>query len=866
MKFKQIFTNIFLPLILLVVIIVVGHQTQVQVKKSARKEVESSLLASIDITESTFKIWANEALHLADITSQSDFLQIYFTNRTLLINDQLERIIDNRDVVGAVVQDENGIILEATQSSLTGKQFKSNSFSYWNKVQSAAGAVLFRPYLEDFKVNGRNEFILVSAPVYINEVGMVGAVTLVYDPKVIFASIFEAARVGVTGETYAFDESALLISESRFLDDLEKTGLLEPGQSAKYNIRLFDPGKDLTQSRDKSFKKVELTRMVKSALSDGIGVDVRGYRDYRGVNVVGAWVWLNEYGFGFTAEMDYNEAYSQMGILEQKFKIIYLLLTAFLIITLYLNLEGEKLKSKLLKTNKTLEAKTNELDSFFDAIDAHSIISKADASGKITFVNANFEDVSKFGHHELIGQDHRIINSEFHDKEFFKEMWDTIRSKNTWHGLIKNKAKDGSIYWVETTIFPVLDETDEIKEYIAVRTNVTDIKEKQHELQRAKKEAERISNMRANFMANVSHELRTPLNAIIGFLTVLKDETIDNPSHKEKFEIVFHAAESLLEIINDVLDFSRLEQGKIELAKKECDLELMLKQVYDLYNIRTKDRDVVFELKTDLLKKMYILDMIKVKQVITNLVGNAIKFTSYGMVRLDVKSIQTQEGITDLIIIVSDTGRGIPGDKLDRIFTPFGQLSADDVLYDSGVGLGLAIVDGYVKLMNGDIKVTSEVDKGTSFTITIPNVNVADITDSPRLNESKVINYNNEVKALVVDDNAINLKMMDVYLKKYGIQVVSALSGKEAITIFEEGVFDIIFMDQLMPEMKGTEVADRIREFYNEVPPIVSLSASTMEDDLKLFQEKFDGIMTKPIRKKELEAILSKLISKKAAS
>lgn len=862
MKFKHVFTNIFIPLILLVVIIVVGHQTQVQVKKSAQKEVENSLLASVDITESTFTIWANEALHVADISARSDFLQIYFTNRTLLIDDQLERIVETKDVVGVAVQDENGLIIESTHKALKGQKLKKSSLSYWNKVRSSASAVLFRPYIEDFKIDGKNEFMLVTAPVFIAEEGLVGAITLVYDPKIIFNSIFEAARVGSSGETYAFDESGLLISESRFLNDLVKAGLLEEGESAKFKIRLFDPGKNLLESQDKNFKKRKFTRMLESALSEEAGLDVKGYRDYRGVNVVGAWIWLDDYGFGFTSEMDYVEAYSQMVILDQKFKIIYILLTVFLIITLYLNLEGEKLKTKILKTNKSLEAKTRELDSFFDAIDAHAILSKSDPRGKITFINANFEKVSQYSPHELIGQDHRVVNSGHHGKEFFKDMWATIRSKDTWHGQIKNRAKDGSYYWVESTIFPVLDELNEVREYIAVRTNITDVKEKQYELQRAKREAERISNMRANFMANVSHELRTPLNAIIGFLTVLKDETLQ-PSHKEKFDIVFHAAESLLEIINDVLDFSRLEQGKIELNKKESDLSLMLKQVYDLYNIRTKDRDVVIELKSKFEPKMYLLDLIKVKQIITNLVGNAIKFTSYGVVKLEVEALNKRGTVCDLQIIVSDTGRGIPADKLERIFTPFGQLSADDVLYDSGVGLGLAIVDGYVKLMDGTINVESKLDEGTSFTINLPNIVVSEKNLEVHDTLGKDLIFKEGVKALVVDDNQINLKMMDAYLKKYKIESVLVLSGKEAISKFREDEYDIIFMDQLMPEMKGTEVADLMREKFQKIPPIVSLSASTMEDDLKLFQEKFDEIMTKPIQKNELERVLKRFLSGK---
>jgi len=862
MKLKRGLFNVVVPLVFLAVIIVVGHQTQIQVETSANREVTNQLTSNVDNTRSSFALWLNEAIHTVEIASESDYLQIYFTNRTLQIYDQIERMLNERDVIGVVVQDEDGEIVVTTQNSLLGKKLKDSSFTYWNKVRSSKKAIFVKPYIENFQIQKNKELILVTAPIRIKKVGFVGAVTLIYDPNTIFKSIFETVRLGVSGETYAFDESALLISESRFIENLRTAKLIDKNDiSAKFKIRLFDPEKNLLTSKNKNFKRRKFTRMVSSALSEGAGVDVSGYRDYRGVKVVGAWIWMDEYNFGFTSEMDYSEAFAQMAILNQKFKVIYTILIIFLFLTLYLNLESEKLKSKLFKTNKSLKTKTRELDSFFDAIDAHAIISKTDKKGKITFANANFVDVSQYSLQEIIGKDHRIVNSNNHSKDFFKDMWNTILANNTWHGQIQNKAKDGSDYWVSSTIFPVLGDDEKIKEFIAIRTNVTDIKIKQLEMQKAKREAERIANMRANFMANVSHELRTPLNAIIGFLTVLKDEVMEK-SHQEKFYIVFHAAESLLEIINDVLDFSRLEQGKIELNLKETNLKEMLKQVYELYNIRTHGKDLVLEVNDNIDTVLYMLDGIKFKQIISNLVGNAIKFTTYGIVEVSIMSKEISTGHYDIILKVRDTGRGIQPEKLERIFTPFGQSSADDVLYDSGVGLGLSIVDGYVKLMGADLEVESEIDKGTCFTITFPNIESSSNSEEVVTQAHKVLFYDDKVTALVVDDNAINLKMMDAYLKKYGIKSIHALSGLEAISIFEEGKFDIIFMDQLMPEMKGTETTDRLRELYTELPPIISLSASTMEDDLKLFEEKFDGIMTKPIRKDALEKILQKMIKK----
>ncbi|EQC51312.1 ATP-binding protein [Bacteriovorax sp. DB6_IX] len=859
MTLKRVLVNIFLPLVLLITIIIVGHQTQVQVRKSAENEVTNNLLAGIDITESSFIIWVNEVQHFSEIASRSDFIQIYFTNRTLLIDDQLERISNSKDVIGVVVQDEEGVIVESSQKNLIGKRLKENTFTYWNKVRSSQKAVFVKPYIEDFSVSQSDELILITAPVRMKEEGFVGAITLIYDPKVVFKSIFEIARVGRTGETYAFDESGLMISDSRFNNDLRKAGLISlDDQNSKFKVRLYDPGKNLLMAKDKTFKKKQLTKMAQSALEDGAGMNVKGYRDYRGVEVVGAWLWLDDYNFGFAVEMDFDEAYTQMGILDQKIKIIYLLLVIFLIITLYLNLEGEKLKSKLVRTNRSLLAKSRELDAFFDAIDAHSIISKTDPRGKITFANANFVEVSKYDHREIIGQDHRLVNSGFHDKEFFEQMWKTIQSKDTWHGQIRNKNKEGDYYWVESTIFPVLDELKNIKEYIAIRTNITDIKNQQIALREARNEAERISTMRANFMANVSHELRTPLNAIIGFLTVLKDE-VSNSDHREKFEIVYHAAESLLEIINDVLDFSRLEQGKLELNIRPTNLKALIKQIYDLYAIRVKEKNVIIEVDDDLEDIDYLVDGIKIKQIISNLVGNSIKFTTHGSIKISISQSKKSENISDLVISIKDTGRGIPQEKLETIFTPFGQLSADDVLYDSGVGLGLAIVDGYVKLMKAQIDVESEVGLGTTFRIMIPNVESVKRINDEILKVEK-LDFDNKILALVVDDNNINLKMMEAYLRKYGVRVEKAQSGQQAIDMFEESKYDIIFMDQLMPGLKGTETTDLLRKSFHELPPIISLSASILEEDLRLFEEKFDGVMTKPINKAQLESILRKFL------
>jgi len=464
------------------------------------------------------------------------------------------------------------------------------------------------------------------------------------------------------------------------------------------------------------------------------------------------------------------------------------------------------------------------------ALNKSAIVSLTDSSGIITEANDEFCRISKFSRDEVIGKNHRIINSGLHPKEFFKELWDTIKAGKVWRGQVRNKAKDGSFYWVDAVIAPILNENGEPVEYLSIRFDITEMKKFEAELAEAKELAEAATVAKSQFLATMSHEIRTPMNAIIG-LSHLALKTELDKKQLDYLVKIERSAQALLGIINDILDFSKIEAGKLNIETIEFDLETVMDSVSSLISQKAQEKGLEFsirisrEVPTDLIG-----DPLRIGQIITNFCSNAVKFTEKGEI---IISATIAEKIGDKVLLcfsVKDTGIGLTPEQQAKMFQSFSQADSSTTRKYGGTGLGLAISKSLAKLMGGEVWVESEFGKGSTFFFTT----LLDIQKDQKQDAYQLTIDLRGMNVLVVDDNETARLILREALESFSFMVTTAASGREAIETIranKENPFALVFMDWQMPEMDGIQTAKTIlSEFTEAAPEIIMLSAFGKED------------------------------------
>ncbi len=383
------------------------------------------------------------------------------------------------------------------------------------------------------------------------------------------------------------------------------------------------------------------------------------------------------------------------------------------------------------------------------------------------------------------------------------------------------------------------------------------------ELQFAKDYAEKANHAKSDFLSSMSHEIRTPLNAIVGFSEcIITDKTLDEA--KEDAANVVMASNNLLEIVNGILDISKIEANKMEIINKNYSLLPEINSLAKLMIPRIGDKDLVLKthFATDIPGVMYG-DIGKIKQIITNILTNAVKYTEKGSIDFSVNCIN-KDNICSLVISVEDTGRGIRPDKIDSLFTKFNRLDEDRNTTIEGTGLGLAITKALVDMMGGKIVVQSKYGEGSKFTVYL-NQKIVELysKEEEKKEDSTLASYHGS-HVLVVDDNDLNLKIIDKLLKKYNIMTTLVASGQNCLDLINDHeYFDLILMDDMMPEMNGKETFAKLKEIEGFKTPVVALTANALsgmkEQYLKLG---FNDYLAKPINKDELDEVLKKYLKK----
>ncbi|MEO6188899.1 MAG: response regulator, partial [Ginsengibacter sp.] len=386
--------------------------------------------------------------------------------------------------------------------------------------------------------------------------------------------------------------------------------------------------------------------------------------------------------------------------------------------------------------------------------------------------------------------------------------------------------------------------------------NVTEITRAKEELDIYKEKMEKAAKAKARFLSSMSHELRTPLNGIIGTSNLMLTEKNLPENIKTHINILRYSSEHMLGIINDILDFSKIDAGKLELKMKSFNLKATLDKLTNsfLNEYKSKSIELVFYADPNLEKLKVLTDEVKLTQVVANLLSNALKFTISGKVVLNVKVNNVTEKNTTLFFEVEDTGIGIAKEKHEEIFNDFVQVNDDDLRRFDGTGLGLTISEKLVKIFGGELKVESELGKGSRFYFTL-TLDLAPLLQQPKekiIAPGQVADIRG-VRVLIVEDNEINAGILRSFLLKWQTVIKEARHGVQALELLKYHKFDLILMDLEMPEMDGYTTLKKVRE-TDSVIPIIAFTAALLENmDSLVTESGFNDYVLKPFRPAELK-------------
>ncbi|MAS92951.1 MAG: hypothetical protein CMO55_07105 [Verrucomicrobiales bacterium] len=424
--------------------------------------------------------------------------------------------------------------------------------------------------------------------------------------------------------------------------------------------------------------------------------------------------------------------------------------------------------------------------------------------------------------------------------------------------------KDGTLVPVEFWAYPIKEDETRLGAVVTF-VDVTARKEAEKAILEAKKEAERekrsaerANRQKSQFLANMSHEIRTPMNAILGFSELMQGVVVSEKA-EQYLGIIRSSGESLLELINDLLDLSKIEAGRIDLHPEPMDLMQTVNASVALVSSQAEEKglDLTIESQAD-LPRAVVLDRVRFRQIIVNLLSNAVKFTQEGNVGITVNASPNEDhkDQIDLRVSVADTGRGISEDEQMQIFKPFHQEYHDEKTVTSGTGLGLSISSRLARLMSGKIELESTKGKGSTFTVVIPNVPISEAeVEMSNFAKSEDVDFDSipPSRILVADDNELNRELISEMFHQSHHTILLAKDGEEAISVARKEKPDLVLMDVRMPKIDGREALQIMREDGNlDTIPIVAVTASSLLNKEKALRNEFDGYLRKPFSKRQL--------------
>jgi PAS domain S-box-containing protein len=496
------------------------------------------------------------------------------------------------------------------------------------------------------------------------------------------------------------------------------------------------------------------------------------------------------------------------------------------------------------------------------ASETNTGVNISDAGGYTTWVNHSLEHLIGYSLAELQGEKLGDILSAGIDAvqwQLITESRAQAQNKQAYSIEIEATKKDGTPVWLSVSNTPIIDAHGNLERQIDLITDITQRKQVEREMVEAKEQALQLSEAKEMFLSVMSHEIRTPLNAVIG-ITHLLIENDPTPSQLEDLHILKFSGENLLNIINDILDFTKIETGNLRLETLPFSLKSLTTDIITSLSVNaSKKNDQLELLYDDQIPELVLGDKTRLYQILMNLLGNAIKFTDGGEISLKLNLVAIHEEHVEIHFDVTDNGIGIPEDKLNYIFETFTQAKTDISRKYGGTGLGLAITKKLLELYHSEILVRSSEGVETSFSFTLNfGKALAVYQELPPVVQSAAFNGK---KILIVDDNEINLLIARRILGKLGLHIDFAFTGEEAIEKVQLEIYDLVFMDIKMPGMDGFEATRTIRnipgDYFRNIP-IIALTASTLHNEYNKFKASgMNGHILKPFKPEDIRKLLS---------
>jgi len=521
-----------------------------------------------------------------------------------------------------------------------------------------------------------------------------------------------------------------------------------------------------------------------------------------------------------------------------------------------------------------LKIRAEELSTLLSAIPALVYFKNEDLEYQL--VNNAFEDFLNIKTEFISGKTINALLPEYNSTGYAKIEREVLESGLPVYNVEEIIKKQNQEIYLSTNLAPVKNLSGKVIGLVGVSYDITDRKNYEIELTKAKEQAEAGTKAKSEFLANMSHEIRTPMNGIIGMAEILKQTSLNN-EQVLLLDAIEVSANSLLSLINDVLDFSKIEAGKLDFEIIEFNLRSVLGDVERILQTKANEKGLDFKINCDeKIPAKLKGDPHRLKQVILNLASNAIKFTSKGHVEVRIKLEKTKSKQHLLRFEVNDTGIGVSKEGRKNLFREFSQVDASTTRKYGGTGLGLSISKKLVEMMNGKIGMDSKFGKGSTFWFTA-ELGKVDKIEKEVVNIEKekldlISRIDKDLSVLLVEDNKINQKIAVHNLRQAGYKIELAENGHEAVMKFKSGKFDMILMDVLMPVMNGFKATEKIRAIekyrifknknYIHHVPIIALTANAMKGDREAcLAAGMDGYISKPFKQKDLAELLHNILS-----
>ena len=509
---------------------------------------------------------------------------------------------------------------------------------------------------------------------------------------------------------------------------------------------------------------------------------------------------------------------------------------------------------------KNFKASKFRLDEFLKALESVVIIARIDVDGIINYVNSRFEEITDYKRAELIGKHYDVLQRGEGSEQAFEEMLLAIRQGNIYRESLSWVAKEGKVFYTNSSVIPIHDESHNILEYMVISEDVTS-------LVQSKKKAQEAEAAQAMFLANMSHEIRTPMNGILGFTELLAKTELSEVQQKY-VHVIGSSTKVLLEIVNDILDSSKITSKKIVLEKLAMNPYEEFSTTFELLRSAADEKLLSYKIKYDEnIASCILSDSVRLRQVIINLLSNAVKFTpKFGKITFSLKLLKDTKEQQKVHFSIKDSGIGIPAAKMKSIFQPFEQADASTTRKFGGTGLGLSISSDLIKAFGSELKVESVENEGSEFFFDILfekcENNRVEKEISKEFSSCEQEGSCDELRLdiLVAEDYDVNRMFIEALFEKYkNIRLEFALNGEDAIEKVKSKAYDLVLMDINMPVKNGMDATKYIREKLGDDLPIVALTANALEGDEERFLASgMNGYLSKPIDVNALENILKK--------